>query len=443
MTPQEFAQKIKAKYPQYQNVDDIELTNKILAKYPIYRSQISNQQQGAQDSTLGQKVLNAGTAVTNFLGGKAIADTFGAEIAKVGKSDQEKEFIAQEQPTVKETIGSGIQFGANFIPGAGVGGGLARKAAIGAATGQLIDTGADLQQGDSIGESLKPGVDAAVGAGLPVVGRAFSKFGSLLGKAGDKIQFSVVKPSQADIKDGFKIATVKKYDLGGSLKQSFEKTENKLSELSQQLDAKLTESTSKVDLNKVYENTAKKLGGNKLESFGSNTQLGNATEKLREEILAVAGDGQLDVKAANQVKRAAGHFGAWQFGVADPEAKARERVYNAFYNELKQEIEKQSPDGVKEINKQMSEIIPVMNALIRRIPVAERNNLVSLGDVITLTGASFNPSAGLLTLANLASKSGRVGNALSKAGDNIAERTGEISGPVRDLLTKIFGQTTD
>lgn len=42
MTPQEFAKKIKEKYPQYSNIDDLELTNKILEKYPVYKDKINS-----------------------------------------------------------------------------------------------------------------------------------------------------------------------------------------------------------------------------------------------------------------------------------------------------------------------------------------------------------------------------------------------------------------
>ncbi len=41
ITPQEFAQKIKSKYPQYKDVDDITLTKKMIEKYPEYASQVS------------------------------------------------------------------------------------------------------------------------------------------------------------------------------------------------------------------------------------------------------------------------------------------------------------------------------------------------------------------------------------------------------------------
>lgn len=42
MTKEEFAQTIKQKYPQYQNINDTELADKILAKYPQYNSKITD-----------------------------------------------------------------------------------------------------------------------------------------------------------------------------------------------------------------------------------------------------------------------------------------------------------------------------------------------------------------------------------------------------------------
>ena len=47
-----FAQKIKAKYPAYQNVDDATLVNKFLEKYPVYKSQIQ------QEPTMGQNIVS-------------------------------------------------------------------------------------------------------------------------------------------------------------------------------------------------------------------------------------------------------------------------------------------------------------------------------------------------------------------------------------------------
>jgi len=41
ITPQEFAQKVKAKYPQYANVDDLTLAKKMVEKYPQYSNQVN------------------------------------------------------------------------------------------------------------------------------------------------------------------------------------------------------------------------------------------------------------------------------------------------------------------------------------------------------------------------------------------------------------------
>jgi hypothetical protein len=41
ITPQEFSQKVKSKYPEYKDVDDIVLAKKMVEKYPEYANQVS------------------------------------------------------------------------------------------------------------------------------------------------------------------------------------------------------------------------------------------------------------------------------------------------------------------------------------------------------------------------------------------------------------------
>jgi hypothetical protein len=336
----------------------------------------------------------------------------------------------------RESIAAGLGIGST-IAGGGAG---SAKTVLGKAgqfglIGGLSSGGKSLGDNNSAGQIIK---DTAIGGTIGVAtGAAFGGaakgirgLSNLFGKAGDKIQTSIIKPSQADVKDGFSIETVKKYNLGGSLKQTFEKTDQKLDELSGQLNAKLSASNSSIDLNKAYENTARRLLGNKLENFGSNSQMENAIEKLRGEVSTVAGaNGIVTIPEAQVVKRASGHFGAWTFGVPTPEATASQKVYNTFYNELKTQIEKESPAGVREINKEISKLIPVMNALIRRIPVADRNSAISLKDIITLSAASLEPRALALTLMNFASKSGKVGALLSK--------TPALGGKASSLVQKL------
>lgn len=117
--------------------------------------------------TVGQKVLDVGTGISNFFGGKGVADTYGATIAKIGKTQQEKDIISSQQPTVKQTVGSGLQLGANLIPGAGEVG-LAGKVALGVGTGYAMDVGSKLQNNEK--NALTPGVGTVIGGGLPLVG---------------------------------------------------------------------------------------------------------------------------------------------------------------------------------------------------------------------------------------------------------------------------------
>lgn len=59
MDTKTFAQKIKAKYPAYQNIDDATLVNKIIEKYPEYKSQVNVQSETSQDiSQTGKSIVN-------------------------------------------------------------------------------------------------------------------------------------------------------------------------------------------------------------------------------------------------------------------------------------------------------------------------------------------------------------------------------------------------
>lgn len=320
-------------------------------------------------------------------------------------------------------VGGDVAQGAAMVAGARLPGAktILGKAAQFGGLGAVSGGASAIAQGKSASEVAKAtgrglAVGALTGATFGVLEKAVRGAGSALGKTGEKIQYSVIKPSQADVKDGFSIDTIKKYNLGGSLQDTLKKTDSTMDDLTRELNTKLKDSNTSINLNRVYENTAKRIFGDKFAGFGSNTQMSNAVERLREEVLYSSGpNGIVSVPEAQIIKRAAGHYGAWQYGVTDPSAKASEKIYNTFYNELKTEIERSSPAGVREINKKLSELIPVMNAVIRRIPVAQRNQALSLTDIITLTGATLDPRALGLSALNLASKSGRVGNLLSGA----------------------------
>lgn len=143
--------------------------------------------------------------VANFFGAKGITEQFGADIARAKAPEAEKGFV--EYPKMKEVVGSAIQTGANLIPGAGTGLGLAGKVAVGAGTGAAFDVGSDLQAGND----PKLGIGTAVGGAIPVagaiakpatkiVGRLFKGLGSgLSGVSAETIDKIVANPKAAQL----------------------------------------------------------------------------------------------------------------------------------------------------------------------------------------------------------------------------------------------------
>lgn len=123
-------------------------------------------QPAKKKTSIGQKIMGAATAVSNFVGAKGITDQFGADIARASVPDKAKGFV--EYPSFKSVLGSAVQTGANLIPGAGVEAGLAKKVALSAATGYAYDVGSKLQDGKSTKKSLVPGVGTAVGVAFPL-----------------------------------------------------------------------------------------------------------------------------------------------------------------------------------------------------------------------------------------------------------------------------------
>lgn len=300
-----------------------------------------------------------------------------------------------------------------------VAGKAAQFGALGAAAG-----GSDaIAQGKSVEDTVKATVSAGItgaltGATFGVVEKGAKALADGAKRLGSKIQYSVIKPTQADVEDGFDIATVKEFNLGGSLKDTFKKTNDKLGELSTLLNSKLAANKEPLDMNAVYERTLDRLAANKAQNFGSTSNMEGALERLRGEIINVVGpNGLSSIPEAQQIKRASGHFGAWTHGMTDPDSTAAQKVFNAFYHELKEEIERVSPEGVREINQQISRLIPIQNAVIRRIPIAERNAPLSLSDLTTLVGGTLEPRALSLSVANFLAKSGKFGNALTQVED--------------------------
>ncbi|MFP5263749.1 MAG: hypothetical protein ACLGJB_17855 [Blastocatellia bacterium] len=366
-----------------------------------------------------------------------LLNTAQENMKSLGISNDELSNLEGAKTTAGQAAGTGLNAG---LTAATFGAGAAPTLPLRTAEGGVIGGGYKLASNLQEGKPLTKGVlgSSLFGAAIPLAGEGVSKLITGVGKGlkavGEKIQLSKLRPSSADLADGFNIANVRKYGVGGSLGDSLVKTNAKLNDLTTQLNDKLQSSDHQINLQDIFDDTASVLKGSKAKNFGENKAIHSQLDALAKEINEVGAS--VSIPDAQLVKQAVGTKGSWVYGRTDPEARASEVVYDTFYNKMKTAIEKNSPEGVREINKQISELIPIRHAILRRLPVEERANAISLTDAIGLFESFSNPKALLGVGLNKALKSGKVGAALTEAGSKIVERAGSKT----NVGAKIFGR---
>lgn len=369
-----------------------------------------------------------------------------------GEKITEKPQFLKPQGIAQKVGFTGEQIGEFFLPA-----GLAAKgvktleAGVKASqTGKLMQGASKLMGRSLIGAGEAGAVSLAqqgglneevkrnmlIGGTIPIAGFALKGIAKAGIPIGQKIEKTLIRPTLADLQDGFKVSNIFKYDLGGGLARTEQKTYALITYLSERLKTilsseseKFTGGKIKVDVRKVLNDTVKEITDKKAQFFGINTKIKNAVNFLNQEIKAVSPNGVVELSDAQMIKRGAGKLGAWQYESREPDANALEKVANAFYTKLRLEIERVSPENIRIINKQLSELIPIEKALIRRIPVAERKNIINLSDAVTAIPGLLNSANWWLFALNRILKSGNVANALVKIGSEPVAR-----GPIRTLI---------
>lgn len=291
-----------------------------------------------------------------------------------------------------------------------------------------VGGGVTAAQGGSADDVVK---NALISGAVPILGSALKATKPLARGFANKIETVILKPSATDLKDGFNVQNVFKYKLGGSLQSTAEKTAASIEQRASELKTLIKDSSERLNINTLIDKAETQMSSNKASNFGFNSKLKNAFNTLRAEVQHLSADGVVDLADAQQIKRSVGKIGAWQYGVRDPEATALEKAANALYTELRTGIESVTPDRLKAINQELSDLIPIENAIIRRIPVAERNSILSLPDIISAASSLSSPQNLWLFVLNRLTKSGNVANVLDKFGNAKA--------PSGNIGTMIFG----
>lgn len=229
--------------------------------------------------------------------------------------------------------------------------------------------------------------------------------------AADRVQQTVLRPRQGDWNAGFELADVAKHGVQGSVDEVIAKSQAKITQAADQLRALIKEGKdggARVNLYAALDAAKAKLAKegsadlvSKADPIFNEFRTWAKVEANREGKNRI---GSVDLLKAQEFKQMMGAHGAWEKTAASrnmgiPMAeKYQSRAAQAVYMALKDEIEKAAPEGIKEINKTLSDLIPIRNAAAYRKIVQDRNNPISLTDVLSGMTAVGNGPAGMAML---------------------------------------------
>lgn len=360
-----------------------------------------------------------------------------------------------------QKVGGAIERISEFAAPGGLTGKLAAAGKLGvfgrggleAVSAYGVSTAHGDENDDAVRNALMSGgVTAAFGAALKG-----------LGSLGKRAELAAVKPLKSTLEDvrgapkgqeGKKlIDDIYKYKLGGSLDQTYTKAESLLDNLEQRLQSTLKANPrAHVDLKQALNDTALELG--QPSKLAANMTKNKAIERAlihqleNVDLLDKAGvtsNGVANLSIANNIKRGLGRTGSWLHGFADPDNEANQIVATALYKNLRKHIETAAGHAgptIKNLNQQMSEVLPIVDAMIKRIPVERRREIFSLKE---FAGLALGDSKGLgFSVLDRILRSPRAANQMVKAsqvGPRLAPRLGQAAAGVTASAAEDNGRT--
>lgn len=379
LTTQEFAQKIKQKFPEYKNASDDQLVKKILEKYPVYKIQLTDYKEEqpvntTQITPTEQKENKPGLLervdegfskvfkpVSNFLFGsasKTIANTVGQGIEAVqGKKGVFTEGFNQQFGDIDKALQG--QGGSN-LPGAA-------KNIAGLALDSTIA---------GVGEKTMAKVAGKISA--PLIARAEKLYQSAL-----KPTAAILKKSPDVVKTGIKEG-IKVSDSGLSKVTGI--IDDIGDDVAKVIDQGIAEGKV-VQKNQLipYLDELKDYVGNSL----GGKQLVKEVDEMAKKIIQDLPD-NIPVQEAQKIKQNTYRLVNKYYGAMAP---IEQEVKKQLARGLKEEIVKAVPE-IAELNARDAKLIPLEESLKKAIARMGNREAISAFDFVTaMGGAMIDPSA--------------------------------------------------
>ena len=276
-----------------------------------------------------------------------------------------------------------------------------------------------------------------------LVGGTMKGAGAVGTRVAERIQGTKTPILMPEFKKGAANKMFTKYEVFGNAKKVAPQWQQKIDDItgsmSKQLKAQADNPENYSSVDEVFgqaENTIKN-------SKYSNTEKARSLQSLqdlRDEFNTAYPDGKISVLDAQKEKIGVGKKGDW-IAVrgamrANRDASADVQAHNALYDGLKKTVENKGGPDIKEMNKQLSEIIPMERSASKRILVEDRKHFIELDDFLggihaVASAASGNLAPAAIVAANIASKSPNVARAIYGVSKGL-KKTGEFLSPSKN-----------
>jgi hypothetical protein len=301
---------------------------------------------------------------------------------------------------------------------------------------------------------------AAITGGATGVGEIL---GSVFNAWGKNIQLRKISPRKLDYDAGFDPKVLGSLNLKGDIRDTYSQVSAEIERLGKERAALLSKtrggSPITVDLDIVFNNVQKKLESQMDAGVhaGENEGIQKAFDQLKNDIYKRLGANNPLVKIkpnvsleyAEKAKENLGTFGDFVHTISSrgayvpPEATAKSVVADRIYIELRDAINNSLPKGqVQALNTEMSKLIPIRRAILKQIPVSDRQAAITAMDVWASIPALItgNPAELALLAAVRGNKSLTFGNWLTRIGSQPLETTAKSIG--KGLSGLLVGNTS-
>jgi len=260
-----------------------------------------------------------------------------------------------------------------------------------------------------------------------VVGAVLSGLGSIvtdgLEKVGERIFTSNIKVSDRLKKEGFNAKKIIEKDLDGTLKGTLEKIGARRADLYTKLNELIAGKPGlQIDANKLLNSVQKiMLTKQKQLSHGKTIkELVPHFKRYRELVKQISGkEGRLTLPELQQLKQVIGNDVAFLERVPDVALQTRKNVANEFYQILKKQIERKALPGVREVNRELSDMIPIEQAIISTLDATTKRRLLDGYDAMIGFAGLWEPKLwGVIALRKIG-QSPATGSVIRRTGKQL------------------------